>query len=167
MYQPTPQMQSPHCCKTLDLSNWCISPLTLEAIFLIMLTGETPLELGTSQMLPGMQPIIQIMMLYWWLLKRGDKVWSFEFAFNFLLRSEGPFLKPQKEDTLKDIPERSKKAEEASATATKPAVKTTRRTSSKTAVKRTRGTSSDEIRIAPKESKKETPTRKRKASSAR
>ena len=76
-------------------------------------------------------------------------------------------MKPQKEDTLKDIPERSKKDEEASATATKPAVKTTRSTSSKTAVKRTRGTSSDEIRIASKESKKETPTRKRKASSAR
>ena len=76
-------------------------------------------------------------------------------------------MKPHQEDTPKDIPERSKKAEEVSATATKPAVKTTRRTSSKTAVKRTRGTSSDEIEIASKESKKETPTRKRKAPSAR
>ena len=65
MYQPTSRMQSPHCCNHLDLSNWYASPLTSEAIFLIMLTGETPLELGTSQMLPGMQPIIQIMMLYW------------------------------------------------------------------------------------------------------
>ena len=65
MYQPTPQMESPPCWKNLDLSNWCVSPLTLEATFLTMSTGVTPQELGINQMLHGTQPITQITTLYW------------------------------------------------------------------------------------------------------
>ena len=65
MYQPTPQTESPPCWKNWVFSNWCVSPLTLEEIFSTMSTGVTPQELGTNQMLPGTQPIIQIMMLFW------------------------------------------------------------------------------------------------------
>ena len=65
MYQPTPQMGSPPCWKNLDLSNWSVSPLTLEATSLIMSTGVTPPELGTIQMWPGIQPITQITMQCW------------------------------------------------------------------------------------------------------
>ena len=65
MYQPTPQTESPPCWKNLDLSNWCLSPLTLEATSLTMSTGVIPQEPGTHQMSPDTQLTIQIMMPHW------------------------------------------------------------------------------------------------------
>ena len=65
MYQPSPQMESPPSWKNLDLTNWCVSPLTLEATSLTMSTGVIPQEPGTHQMSPGIQPIIPIMMPHW------------------------------------------------------------------------------------------------------
>ena len=65
MYQPIPQMGSQHFWKNLVFSNWCLSPLTLEATSLTMSTGVTPQEPGTHQMSPDIQLTIQIMMPHW------------------------------------------------------------------------------------------------------